>query len=395
MLKPDTFALTALLAALTALSPLSIDLYLPTLPDIGRAFGVSSAQAQLTLSGYLVGFAGGQVAYGPISDWYGRKSGLVAALACYCIGSLICLAAPSIEVLIGARVLQAFGGSGAIVLARAVVRDLYSGVRAGKELSLMSLVMAFGPVTAPLIGGGLHALFGWRSAFAALLAFGAVLLIMVYRKMPETLDERPDARLSLGAMLDGFRQILHIREFNVYLAIGAASYTGLVAWLSAAPFVLQNIYGLTPLTFSGVLSLSAVGYLLGTLIASRIVVRVGIVRTVGFGACVMIAGALVMCLILALGMKSVIALMAGVAIYLFGFGLLFPTSIAGGLSAVAERAGAASSLLGFAPQFSAAILGAIVVASTSSTAWPVAIAVSAIAVIVLLFWFALPRTAKA
>jgi DHA1 family bicyclomycin/chloramphenicol resistance-like MFS transporter len=395
MLKPDTFALTALLAALTALSPLSIDLYLPTLPDIGRAFGVSSAQAQLTLSGYLVGFAGGQVAYGPISDWYGRKSGLVAALACYCIGSLICLAAPSIEVLIGARVLQAFGGSGAIVLARAVVRDLYSGVRAGKELSLMSLVMAFGPVTAPLIGGGLHALFGWRSAFAALLAFGAVLLIMVYRKMPETLDERPDARLSLGAMLDGFRQILHIREFNVYLAIGAASYTGLVAWLSAAPFVLQNIYGLTPLTFSGVLSLSAVGYLLGTLIASRIVVRVGIVRTVGFGACVMIAGALVMCLILALGMKSVIALMAGVAIYLFGFGLLFPTSIAGGLSAVAERAGAASSLLGFAPQFSAAILGAIVVASTSSTAWPVAIAVSAIAVIVLLFWFALPRAAKA
>jgi DHA1 family bicyclomycin/chloramphenicol resistance-like MFS transporter len=395
MLKPDTFALTALLAALTALSPLSIDLYLPTLPDIGRAFGVSSAQAQLTLSGYLVGFAGGQVAYGPISDWYGRKSGLVAALACYCIGSLICLAAPSIEVLIGARVLQAFGGSGAIVLARAVVRDLYSGVRAGKELSLMSLVMAFGPVTAPLIGGGLHALFGWRSAFAALLAFGAVLLIMVYRKMPETLDERPDARLSLGAMLDGFRQILHIREFNVYLAIGAASYTGLVAWLSAAPFVLQNIYGLTPLTFSGVLSLSAVGYLLGTLIASRIVVRVGIVRTVGFGACVMIAGALVMCLVLALGMKSVIALMAGVAIYLFGFGLLFPTSIAGGLSAVAERAGAASSLLGFAPQFSAAILGAIVVASTSSTAWPVAIAVSAIAVIVLLFWFALPRTAKA
>jgi DHA1 family bicyclomycin/chloramphenicol resistance-like MFS transporter len=125
------------------------------------------------------------------------------------------------------------------------------------------------------------------------------------------------------------------------------------------------------------------------------VVRVGIVRTVGFGACVMIAGALVMCLVLALGMKSVIALMAGVAIYLFGFGLLFPTSIAGGLSAVAERAGAASSLLGFAPQFSAAILGAIVVASTSSTAWPVAIAVSAIAVIVLLFWFALPRTAKA
>ena len=116
MLKPNTFALTALLAALTALAPLSTDLYLPTLPDIGRAFGVSPSQVQLTLSAYLIGFALGQIGYGPISDWYGRRSGLVVALVCYCVGSLICLVAPSIEVLIGARVLQAFGGSGAIVL---------------------------------------------------------------------------------------------------------------------------------------------------------------------------------------------------------------------------------------------------------------------------------------
>ena len=183
---------------------------------------------QLTLSAYLVGFAIGQIAYGPISDWYGRKSGLLVALACYCIGSLICFAAPSIDVLIGARVLQAFGGAGAIVLARAVVRDLYSGARAGKELSLMGLVMAFGPVSAPLIGGILHAFFGWRSSFAALLAFGIVVMVMVLRKMPETLGERPQERISLGAMLEGYRQILRSREFNIYLAIGAASYTGLI-----------------------------------------------------------------------------------------------------------------------------------------------------------------------
>lgn len=234
MLKPDTFALTALLAALTALAPLSTDLYLPTLPDMGRAFGVSPAKVQLTLSAYLVGFAIGQIAYGPISDWYGRKSGLLVALACYCIGSLICFAAPSIDVLIGARVLQAFGGAGAIVLARAVVRDLYSGARAGKELSLMSLVMAFGPVSAPLIGGILHVFFGWRSSFAALLAFGIVVMVMVLRKMPETLGERPQERISLGAMLEGYRQILRSREFNIYLAIGGASYTGLIGWLPAA-----------------------------------------------------------------------------------------------------------------------------------------------------------------
>ncbi|MET0868632.1 MAG: multidrug effflux MFS transporter, partial [Pseudorhodoplanes sp.] len=339
MLKPDTFALTALLAALTALAPLSTDLYLPTLPDIGRAFGVSPAQVQLTLSAYLVGFAIGQIAYGPISDWYGRKSGLLVALACYCAGSLICTAAPSIEVLIGARVLQAFGGSGAIVLARAVVRDLYSGARAGRELSLMGLVMAFGPVSAPMIGGILHTLFGWRSSFATLLAFGIVLFVAVARKLPETLGERPEAKLSLGSMLQGYRQILRSREFVIYLAMSAASYTGLVAWLSAAPFVLQTIYGQTPLTFSVMLGLSAVGYMIGALIASRIVLRVGIGRTVGAGACAMIAGAAAMCVAVAFRPDSAIALITAVAIYLIGFGLVFPPSIAGGLSAVGERAG--------------------------------------------------------
>lgn len=394
MLKPDTFALTALLAALTAIAPLSTDLYLPTLPDIGRAFGVSPAAVQLTLSGYLVGFALGQIAYGPISDWYGRKSGLMVALACYCAGSLICLTAPSIEVLIGARVLQAFGGAGAIVLARAVVRDLYSGARAGKELSVMGLVMAFGPVSAPLVGGVLHMLFGWRSSFAALLAFGIVLIVTVRRKLPETLGERPDARLSLGAMMSGYRQILRSREFRLYLAISATAYTGLVAWLSAAPFILQTLYGHTPIGFAFLLSLSAGGYLLGALIASRVVLRMGIPRTVGLGALGMVGGAGAMGLAVAFAPNSAIALIAAVTIYLAGFGLAYPPAIAGGLSAVAERAGAASSLLGFAPQFSAAILGAVVVGLTSASAWPAAIAVAATALVVVLFWLAVPRARR-
>ena len=158
--------------------------------------------------------------------------------------------------------------------------------------------------------------------------------------------------------------------------------------------MLQNIYGQTPLTFAVVLSLTAVGYLVGALIASRIVVRLGIPRTVGLGACGMIAGALVMCVAAALGVNSALTLIAGVVIFLVGFGLVFPPSIAGGLSAVAERAGAASSLLGFAPQLGAAILGAVVVAMTTTTAWPVAIAVTGIAVLVLLFWLALPRAKR-
>lgn len=392
MLKPNTFALTALLAALTALAPLSTDLYLPTLPDIGRAFGVSPSQVQLTLSAYLVGFALGQIGYGPISDWYGRRSGLLVALACYCIGSLICFVAPSIEVLIGARVLQAFGGSGAIVLARAVVRDFYSGARAGRELSMMGLVMAFGPVSAPLIGGALHAVFGWRSAFAALLVFGLVLIVTVARKLPETLSEKPDARMSLSSLLAGYRDLIRIRDFNLYLMIGAASYTGLLAWLAAVPFVYHARFALTPFMLSIAIAGSAVGYLIGTSIATRIVVRAGIVRTMGYGAAVMLLGALGICAAVAMDFDSVVFIALGVGLHLVGFGLLFPQAVAGGLSCASERAGAASSLLGFAPQVSAAILGAWVVSKIASGAWPAALAVLATSVLVLLLW--LPLRAK-
>jgi DHA1 family bicyclomycin/chloramphenicol resistance-like MFS transporter len=389
MLKANTFALTALLAALTALAPLSTDLYLPTLPDIGRAFGVSPALVQLTMAAYLVGFALGQIGYGPISDWYGRRSGLLVALVCYCVGSLICLLAPSIEVLIGARVLQAFGGSGAIVLARAVVRDFYSGARAGKELSMMGLVMAFGPVSAPLIGGVLHALFGWRSAFAALLAFGLALLVTVARKLPETLTEKPDVKMSLSSMLAGYRDLLRIRDFNLYLLIGAASYTGLIAWLAAVPFIYYNRFGLTALMMSLSISASAFGYLIGTSIATRIVVRTGIVRTMGIGAGVMLAGAAAICAAVAIDFDSVIPATVAVGINLLGFGLLFPQAIAGGLSCSVERAGAASSLLGFAPQVSAALLSAWVVASIADSAWPAALAVLVMGLIVIALWLPL------
>ena len=389
MLKPDTFALTALLAALTALAPLSTDLYLPTLPDIGRAFGVTPAQVQFTLSAYLFGFAAGQIAYGPISDWSGRRSGLLVALSCYCAGSLLCVLAPTIEVLIGARVLQAFGGSGAIVLARAVVRDLYSGPRAGRELSLMGMVMALGPVSAPLIGGVLHTMFGWRSSFVVLLTFGAVLITFVWSKLPETLGERPKERATIFGMLSNYRQMLRRRDFVLFLGIGAASYTGLFAWLSAAPFVMQTHYGLTPLSFSIIFTLGAFGFLGGTMVATRIVVGLGLIRTIGHGAAMMAAGGAAMCAIVALQWSSPLALVGTMAVYLFGLGLVFPQALAGGLSCFADRAGAASSLLGFAPQFTAAAMGALVVSLLGATAWPIAIAVLVMGVLTLVLWFML------
>ena len=172
MLRPGTFALTALLAGLSAVGPLTTDMYLPSLPDIARQLDASTAQVQLTISAYLIGFAVGQIFYGPVSDRHGRKPVLLAAIALYCVASLACALSTSIEMLIVARAFQALGGSGGIVLARAIVRDIYSGARAGRELSLIGSVMALAPVLAPIAGGLLQTGFGWRATFLVLALAG-------------------------------------------------------------------------------------------------------------------------------------------------------------------------------------------------------------------------------
>lgn len=394
MFKPNTFAFTAVLAALTALGPLSTDLYLPVLPDIGRALNVPAAQVQLTLSSYLIGFAIGQIAYGPISDWYGRRSGLLIALVCYCAGALICFAAPSIDILIGARVLQAFGASGATVLARAVVRDLYSGARAGKELSLMSLVMAAGPVSAPLIGAILHHFFGWRSAFAALAFVGIVVLATVWRKLPETLGARVTEQLSIGTLLSGYRQMLRNRVFVLYLLLGAAAYTCLLVWLTTGPFILQGRLGLTPLQFAVAFTLGACGYLTGNLIATRKVLKLGIVRMTGYGAAIMASGGVMMALLMLLDLASVVTLMGTMTYTLAGFGMVFPLALAGGLSCFADRAGTASSLLGFSPQFMASIVCTLVALAMHHSVVVAGIALAITTLTVLALWLMLRQAMK-
>src|SRR4051794_21212286 len=163
MLRPGSFALTLLLAMLSGLGPLSVDMYLASLPDIGRLLHASVAEVQLTISFYLVGYAVAQIFYGPLSDRHGRRPVLLTALGLYLLATLACALAFSIETLIAARILQAVGGSGAIVLARTVVRDMYEGTRVAREMSRVAAIMALAPLVAPLAGGVLQTAFGWRS----------------------------------------------------------------------------------------------------------------------------------------------------------------------------------------------------------------------------------------
>lgn len=386
MLRPGTFALTAVLAALTGIGPLTTDMYLPSLPSIASELNAPIAQVGLTISAYLIGFAFGQIIYGPVSDRHGRKPVLLGALVVYVLASIVCVLSTSIEMLIVARAVQALGGSGGVVLTRAIVRDLYSGPRAGRELSLIGSVMALAPVVAPLIGGVMQTAFGWRAIFMLLVVAGAFIALVIWRFLPETLRERAEHPVSLAAMIASYRVVARNPGFLGYLSLGAVSFAGLFAWISGASFVLQNLYALTPLVFGIYFAIGSFGYLTGTSAAAKLVTRAGLDLTLGIGSAIMAAAGLAVAAELAFGVDSALGIVLAVAIFLAGFGMVLPQSIAGAMQPFPERAGAASSLFGFVQQSGAAISGAVVGWLLGASAWPLAGALAAMGVLTLILW---------
>ncbi len=388
MLRPGTFALTALLAGLSAVGPLTTDMYLPSLPDIARLLGASSAQVQLTISAYLIGFAAGQIIYGPVSDRHGRKPVLIGAIALYCAASLACALSTSIEMLIVARAFQALGGSGGIVLTRAIVRDIYSGAHAGRELSVIGSVMALAPVLAPILGGLIQTAFGWRVTFLALVGAGFAGAAVVWVLLPETLNNRAAEPVSLPSMLRSYRIVGRNPAYLAYLSITSASYAGLFAWISGSAFVLQGLYGLAPFDFGVAFALGSVGYMIGSAIAARLVIRLGLDGVLGLGGCACAAGGLAMVAAVASGLTSSMSLVLPMAVYLAGLGMVLPQGIAGAMTPFPERAGAASSLFGFLQQTAAAVSGAAVGWFLGQSAWPLALGVATMGFATIGLWLA-------
>jgi DHA1 family bicyclomycin/chloramphenicol resistance-like MFS transporter len=386
MLRPGTFALTLLLSLLTALGPMSTDMFLPSLPAIGLALHATTAQTQLTMSSYLFGFAAGQIIYGPLSDRYGRRPVILAALGLFGVATLLCASTRSIETLIGMRFVQALGGAGSIVLARAVVRDLYSGVKAGHQLSIMGSITAFAPIVAPAIGGALQTAFGWQASFVLLVGFASIAAAAAARFLPETLRQRTAGPFSLATMGRLYRSVLGNRGFLGNLAILTTSYVGLFAWVSGASVVIQGVYGLSPLHFGTIYAIGAGGYMLGTALAARIVMRKGLDRTIGIGAAVQAAGGLGMAAGVALGVADPAWLVGTMTIYLAGMGFVLPQSMAGALTPFPDRAGTASSLMGFTQQTCASIAAAAIGLYLGRSAWPVAGTVAVMGCLALTAW---------
>jgi DHA1 family bicyclomycin/chloramphenicol resistance-like MFS transporter len=266
------------------------------------------------------------------------------------------------------------------------VRDLYSGARAGRELSVIGAVMALAPVLAPIAGGLLQTGFGWRSVFFTLVAAGMAGAAIVFLLLPETLAKRAAEPISAVSIAKSYGVLVRNPGYLAYMGLAATSYAGLFAWISGASFVLQDLYGLSAFAFGFAFAFGSVGYMTGSTLSARLAHRVGLDGILGIGGCAVAAGGLAMAGAVALGLISAASLVVPVAIYLAGMGMVLPQSIAGAMSPFPERAGAASSLFGFVQQSVAAIVGALVGVMLGKTAWPLAVGVAVAGCATLALW---------
>lgn len=398
-LRPDTLALTVLLGLLTSLGPLSTDMYLPSLPDMTVALETTPAAMQATLSAFLFGFAAGQIVYGPLSDRYGRRPALLAGLVLYTMASVVCVVAPSIEVLTTARVVQALGAAGPVVLARAVVRDLYAAERAGQELARMGTIMGLVPLMAPLLGGILHDAFGWRAAFVAISGFGMIGTFAVLTALPETAPRTHRPSLTPLGLIRNFAPLFSSRAYLAYVGLACCTYGGLFAFISASSFVLQGIYGLSPLVYGFAFGVVVTGYITGTILGRRLTRRIGIDRTIGLGVACLAIGGLAMVVTTETGRShtsgDVWRVIAPMIIYLVGVGLALPQTMAGALTPFPERAGTASSFLGLSQMAFAAFLGLGVGHALGAGTRPLTFAVAAMGLSALVLFLASATTRRA
>jgi DHA1 family bicyclomycin/chloramphenicol resistance-like MFS transporter len=357
MARAESLIVSVLLTAMVALGPISTDLYLPSLPAIGSDFGVANAEVQLTLSVFLAGFAVSQLAYGPLSDRFGRRPVILGGLTLYLLASVVCAVAPAIEVLILARFFQAVGACVGPVLGRAVVRDIYGRERAARMLSYMGMAMALAPAFGPILGGFLEVWFGWRANFAVLGVFAAATLLGALITLPETNQwKSPDATRP-GHIVGNYRNLLRHRSYLGYTVIVACTYSGIFSFISGSAFVLIGLLGLSPDVYGFCFAAIVVGYMIGTFISGRYTVKIGLERMVQLGTAVQVAGGLTGVALYLAGIVTVASIVGPVVVFMAGTGLAMPNAQAGAIGPFPRMAGSASALLGFFQMGLAAVVG--------------------------------------
>lgn len=385
---------TLLLGGLTATPPLAMDMYLPSLPQVTESLSAPAATVQLTLTACLLGMALGQLVVGPMSDRWGRRRPLLIGLVVYVVATALCAVAPTVEFLVGFRLLQGLAGAAGIVIARAVVRDLYDGVAMARFFSTLMLIGGVAPIVAPLVGGQILRVTDWRGVFVVLTVVGALLAVLVWARLPETLPAAERHTGGVGDALRSMRGLLADLPFTGYMLTGGFAFAALFAYISASPFVIQEIYGASPQTFSLLFGVNSVGLVVVGQINGKVLVgRVGLDRVLGVGLLIVAAAATAL-LLMATGVFGEVGLVpvaAALFVLMSAMGVTLPNAQSLALLRTRHSAGSASALLGTSSFLIGAVASPLVGMAGEHTAVPMAVVQVAAALVALLCFMAMCR----
>ncbi|MGN6110639.1 MAG: multidrug effflux MFS transporter [Kofleriaceae bacterium] len=346
------------LAAMTAVVALSIDMSLPAQPTLAATFDVSAETAQLTLSLFMLGFAISQLFVGYLSDAFGRRRVMIAGLVMYAIAGVACAASPSIEVLLGFRVLQGIGASAGPVVARAMVRDTQPAKHAARILSTMLAALAVAPMVAPVIGGALLHALGWRSIFTTLAVCGVVMLVIAHGTLEETLAPEQRSPASAAGLVRNLVKFFRTPGTRLPTAISCAVFAGQFAYIADSPFVLIEGYGVSSDAFGIYFAMTALALMLGSLAGARML-RAGRspAAMIAFGATVLLVGGVLVAIGTRVGHLGIAGFMGPMVLYFFGAGVTSPSATALAMEPVPQLAGTASSAIGLLTMSSGALAG--------------------------------------
>ena len=361
--------LFAILGTLMAFASLSTDVYLPAMPAMKQALHAGPGVIEFTVSGYLIGFSLGQLVWGPIGDRYGRRMPVALGLVLFVIGSAGCAMSGSGWQLIGWRGVQSVGACAGVVLARAMVRDLYEGDRAARMMSTLLTVMAVAPLVGPFIGGQILTLASWRAIFWMLVGVGLLTLLGLL-SLPETLPPGRRNPARLGHAVGSYFMLLRQRRVLGYAGAGGFFYLGVYAYIAGSPFAYIGYYHVAPQSYGILFALGVAGIMATNLLNARLVTKLGNVRLLRTGG----SGAALAGVVLAIDARTGWGGLPGLVVPLFVFvgaaGFIIANSIAGALYSFPERAGTVSALVG-ALHFGSGIVGSgLVGAFDDGTPWP-------------------------
>lgn len=391
MFTPTSIATTITIVALVAIGPMATDMYLPAFPALMREFGVNAAQVQRTLSVFLLGFAIAQLAYGPLSDRFGRKPVLLGGMLLFLLSSIGAALSTSIESLTLMRLLQAAGGSAGPVLGRAMVRDIHGPRESARLLSYIAAAMAVAPAAAPLLGGYMTIWFGWKSIFICLFLYGLAGMLVLAWKIPETAPAGSHRVLTARAMLRDYGSLLRDRRWRGYTVCLSGVYAGLFAFLSGSTFIIIDFLGYPEQHFGLFFALVVCGYISGTLSAGKLAGRLPTRTLVGYGSAIAAGSGCLMAGLALAEVHNVWAIVLPQMVFMLGSGIVMPQALAGGLAPYPHMAGTSSALIGFIQMMSAAAVGALVGQLHDGTPLTMALAVGASGLVALLSYSRLPK----